>query len=86
MPIESIELREPPETTKEKEPSPDETEEQELLDEIGTPVSIEVPTEDIKSQIQEMFISADEIQFGPELELLHKSFKLIKKNRDLVYR
>ena len=68
LPIESIELREPPEKTPEKEISSKITEEEELLDEMGTPASIEVPTTEIKSKIQEMFVSADEIQFGPELE------------------
>ena len=62
LPIESIELREPPEKTPEKEISSKITEEEELLDEMGTPVSIEVPTTEIKSKIQEMFVSADEIQ------------------------
>ena len=81
LPIESIELREPPETTKEKEPSPDVTEEQELLDEIGTPVSIEVPTEEVKTQIQEMFISADEIQFGPELEAITQVIQVDKEKQ-----
>lgn len=81
LPIENIELREPPETTKEKEPSPEVTEEQELLDEIGTPVSIEVPTQDIKTQIQEMFISADEIQFGPELEAITQVIQVDKEKQ-----
>ena len=81
LPIESIELREPPEKTKEKEASPDVTEEQELLDEIGTPVSLEVPTSDIKSQIQEMFISADEIEFGPELEAITQVIQVDKEKQ-----
>ena len=81
LPIESIELREPPEKSKEKDPSPDTTEEEELLGELETPGSIEVPTSDIKSQIQEMFISADEIEFGPELEAITQVIQVDKEKQ-----
>ena len=70
LPIESIELREPPEKTQEKDASLQIIDEHDGFDELETPVFIDVPTTEIKSQIQEMFISADEIQFGPELETI----------------
>lgn len=87
LPIENIELREPPELSKPDEASIRtdviQSSEEQLLDDVGSPAPdpLSIPEEDIKSQIQELFITADEIQFGPELDSISQVIQVDKEKQ-----
>ncbi len=70
LPIELIELREKPCVPEEKEITS--TEEQienipELVEETERPIKLQIPVEQVKAQIREFVIKADQIQFGNEV-------------------
>jgi hypothetical protein len=77
LPIEMIEIREKPCVSSQKEAPPDaeaEVELPELINEQGVrigkqqqPLQLEVPLGDVKTQMREFIIKADQIQFGNEV-------------------
>jgi len=69
IPIESIEIREAPEKldTEETETEKEKEKEKEKEPEVGEAESVIIPVINVKDQIREFIIKANEIQFGEEL-------------------